>query len=322
MVQHERSPSLFRTISNAAVHKDSGLEIRNLELWEPETFMAHHMTNIASALATTGGNHVPVCQLPIQPVPEVQFINPERRNEHHQNSISDQTVRCHSIKTAGETMKWLVPFLVALGTLGALAEAVNPPTLMTERGTLVYSSDLNAPFDAGWKVAKGDWKVVDGVLNGTQLAADNHGAVARYAMTFKDIIIQYDVKLGAGKATSLSINDAKGHICRITLTQKSFTATKDDHDHDGPNEGVKLGTGAFKSDANAWHTVLLELQGSEMLARVDDQVIVGQNPEIDVAKANFGLTVSGDGVQFRNLRVWEALPNASWAETRAKIMKP
>jgi hypothetical protein len=219
-------------------------------------------------------------------------------------------------------MRWLAPFLIALGTLGALAADANPPTLMTERGKLVYSSDLNAPLDSGWKVAKGDWKVVDGVLNGTQLEADHHGAVARYALGFKDIVIQYDVKLGAGKATSLSINDAKGHICRISLTPKGFTATKDDHDHEGPNKAVTLGTKALKSDANTWHAVLLELRGPEMLARVDDQVIVGQNPEIDVEKANFGLTVSGQGVQFRNLRVWEALPNASWAETRAKLTKP
>lgn len=219
-------------------------------------------------------------------------------------------------------MRWLAPFLIALGTLGALAADVNPLTLMTERGKLVYSSDLNAPLDSGWKVAKGDWKVVDGVLNGTQLEADHHGAVARYALGFKDIVIQYDVKLGTGKATSLSINDAKGHICRISLTPKGFTATKDDHDHEGPNKAVTLGTKALKSDANTWHTVLLELRGPEMLARVDDQVIVGQNPEIDVEKANFGLTVGGQGVQFRNLRVWEALPNASWAETRAKLAKP
>jgi Domain of Unknown Function (DUF1080) len=280
------------------------------------------MANIASVSATTGGNHVPVCQLQIQPVPEVQSWNLEQSNERRSSCVSGQTVRRHRITTAGKTMKGLVPLLIALGTLGAFAEAVNPPTLMTERGTLVYSSDLNAPFDAGWKIAKGDWKVVDGVLNGAQLAADNHGAVARYAMTFKDIIIQYDVKLGAGKATSLSINDAKGHICRISLTPKGFTATKDDHDHDGPNKDVTLGTQTLKSDVNAWHTVLLELRGAELLARVDDQVIVRQNPEIDVTKANFGLTVSGQGVQFRNLRVWEALPNASWAETRAKLAKP
>jgi Domain of Unknown Function (DUF1080) len=216
-------------------------------------------------------------------------------------------------------MRWLAPFLIALG---ALAADVNPPTLMTQRGALAYSSDLNAPLDSGWKVAKGDWKIVDGVLSGTELEADHHGAVARYAMAFKDIIIQYEVKFGAGKATSLSINDAKGHICRISLSPKGFTASKDDHDHDGPNKGVTLGTKALKLEADAWHTVLLELRGSEMLARVDDQVIVGQNPEIDVEKANFGLTVGGQGVSFRNLRVWEALPNVNWAETRAKLTKP
>jgi hypothetical protein len=36
-------------------------------------------------------------------------------------------------------------------------------------------------------------------------------------------------------------------------------------------------------------------------------------------KANFGFTINGQSVSFKNLRVWEATPNKSWAETKAKL---
>lgn len=218
-------------------------------------------------------------------------------------------------------IRWLVPLVLALGSLGTLAADANPPTIMTERGEVVYSNDLNAPLEKTWKIAKGDWKITDGVLSGTELESDHHGAVARYGLEFRDIVIQYEVKLGAAKVTTLSINDAKSHICRISLSATGFTAQKDDHDHDGPNKGVVFGKKTLKLGSD-WHTVVLELQGTEMLAHVDDAVIYGSSPEIDVPKANFGLTVGGAGAQFRNLRVWPALPNPKWAQTRAALTKP
>ncbi len=37
------------------------------------------------------------------------------------------------------------------------------------------------------------------------------------------------------------------------------------------------------------------------------------------SEANFGFTVAGEGASFRNLRVWEALPNPNWAATKKAL---
>ena len=45
----------------------------------------------------------------------------------------------------------------------------------------------------------------------------------------------------------------------------------------------------------------------------------GSHNGIDVKKTNFGLTVGGGSVSFKDLRVWEALPNQAWEATRARL---
>ena len=65
---------------------------------------------------------------------------------------------------------------------------------------------------------------------------------------------------------------------------------------------------------------LVEILGQEMLASIDgDKIGFGANELIGTEKANFGLVVSGQTASFKNLRVWEALPNKNWSETKAKL---
>ena len=71
-----------------------------------------------------------------------------------------------------------------------------------------------------------------------------------------------------------------------------------------------------------WHTVVVEIRGSELLARLDgDKVAFGSDPAIDMEKTNYGLTVAGETVSFKNFRVWEATPNSSWEATKANWPK-
>jgi hypothetical protein len=43
--------------------------------------------------------------------------------------------------------------------------------------------------------------------------------------------------------------------------------------------------------------------------------VTGAVPE----KANFGFTVAGTSAAFRNVQVWEALPNSTWEATKEKL---
>lgn len=220
--------------------------------------------------------------------------------------------------------------LLALILKGPLS-AAEPKTLMTERGKLLLSEDFAQPVKAfegakpadwqsGWRLKPGRWEFTDGGLKGTELKADKHGAVARYKAPFKDVVIQYDVRLDGCRTTTLSINDAKGHVCRVLLTPTGLTAQKDDHDHEGPDKAVKFGTVATPLPAGQWKTVVLELKGEEMVAHIDGRAVAGADPLLGGEKANFGFTVTGESASFRNLRVWEARPNPGWSKAKAQLV--
>lgn len=247
--------------------------------------------------------------------------------------------------------------LAAFSAAAVLADETLPKTLMTERGKLLLSEDFAKPvaqaaqpapaakgaatpaeapaskpapaakptaaaraeWTAGWRLRPGKWEFSDGAMKGAELKADMHGAVARYPFKFKDAIIQYDVRLDGCKTTTFSVNDAKAHVCRVLLNKDGFRAQKDDHDHDGPDKPKPFNMVAVPPTPGTWLTVLIEIKGDEMVATINGQSSSGADPLIGTEKANFGFTVAGESASFRNLRVWEALPNANWAANKKLI---
>lgn len=246
--------------------------------------------------------------------------------------------------------------LVAFSASAVLADETLPKTLMTERGKLLLSEDFAKPvtqaalpapaakgaakdaatktdapatkpataaaraeWTTGWRLRPGKWEFADGAMKGAELKADMHGAVARYPFKFKDAVIQYDVRLDGCKTTTFSVNDAKAHVCRVLLNKDGFRAQKDDHDHDGPDKPKPFNMVAAPPTPGTWQTVLIEIKGDEMVATINGQSSAGTDPLIATDKANFGFTVAGESASFRNLRVWEALPNANWAANKKLI---
>jgi hypothetical protein len=196
----------------------------------------------------------------------------------------------------------------------------DPATLLTERGKQLLADDFAAVPAKPWNVGKGKWEVVDGALRVAELPSDMHGAVARRPLNVKDVVIQYGFKLDGCKQTSLSINDAKGHCCRVVLSPTGLQVRKDSHDKNVTDKGALLGEVKKAIKPGEWHTVVVELYGKEMLARLDGEVVAfGAHDSLDVTKTNFGLTCAGEAVWFRNLRVWEAQPNKGWEATKAKL---
>ncbi len=223
----------------------------------------------------------------------------------------------------------LFPRLLSLGVsllfvgLGALAaDTPEPKTLLTERGKLLFRDDLGKPLGKEWKAAKGKWEVVNGAVRGSELKADMHGAVVRHAMPFQDVVIQYDFKLDGARQTTLSINAAKGHLCRVAVNPTGFSVRKDSLDKNKTDKAAVLDTRTTSITPNTWHTLVIELRGTEMLATLDGkETAFGSHPGLSMAKANFGFTVAGESVSFRNLRVWEGLPNKSWEATKARLLQ-
>jgi hypothetical protein len=159
-----------------------------------------------------------------------------------------------------------------------------------------------------WRIAKGSWKIVDGAWQGAEIPADMHGAVARYPLAFTDGVLEFDFRLDGAKGISLSINDAKGHVCRLSIRPTGFQVTKDDHDHGGPDRRVVLADEQRPLQSGAWYHARVELAGPKMTAQIGDAAepgrkVGGEHAMLGVTKANFGFTVSGSSASFKNLKV-------------------
>jgi hypothetical protein len=217
----------------------------------------------------------------------------------------------------------LLPFLLLVVVAAFAADATaEPKTVMTERGKLLFSDDLTQAPGKEWKTGKGKWEVSDGALKGVELKEDMHGAVMRHPMKFENVVIQYSFKLDGAKTTTLSINSAKGHACRVLITLAGFSVRKDSTDKNETDKAVVLDTKKMEIKQGVWHTLVVELQGNQMLATLDGkETIFGEHDGIKGEKANLGLTVAGESVSFKHLRVWEATANKNWEAAKAKLLE-
>jgi hypothetical protein len=196
-----------------------------------------------------------------------------------------------------------------------------PATHMVERGKLVFAENFAAKPAAPWKIGKGQWEVVDGALKGSELKADMHGAVMRRGQNFRSAVFQYSFKLDGCRQTTFSVNAAKGHLCRCLINPNGFAVQKDSSDHGATDKPAVLERKAVAIKPGVWHTIVIELQGPEMLACLDgEHVAFGANEALDKPKANVGLTVAGESASFKDFIMWEAEPKSGWAETRAKLL--
>jgi hypothetical protein len=198
-----------------------------------------------------------------------------------------------------------------------------PKTAMLSTGKLLLSDDLNAELGKDWKVGKGKWEPVEGAIRGSELKADMHGAVARRNLAFKDAVIAFSVKLDGTKRVSLSLNGAKGHVSRVVIRPTEITVQKDDQDgENGPDKAVPLDTATTTVKTGEWHTVVVELNGPNILATLDGKhVAFGTHAAIDQEKTNLGLTVAGEFASFRDLRIWESTGVLKeWESTRTRLL--
>jgi hypothetical protein len=207
------------------------------------------------------------------------------------------------------------------------AQTLEPRTLMTNRGVTLLEDRLSVTSD-GWKIGKGAWTFADGGLNGKELPADKHAATYRRMLEFQDGVIQFEFKLDGAKLLTFSLNDAEGHVARVLVDAKGFQARKDDHDHAGPDKSLQFNRVDATISAGRWYTMLIEIRGSEMLARlVTDDALSLERPLVSFGgheliaspKSNIGFTVQGASASFRNLRVQQALENDTWADTKRQL---
>ncbi len=201
-------------------------------------------------------------------------------------------------------------FAVLSGVLaaGRLAGAENDKSTsaVDEKAVwkLLYSEDFSSSASPDWNLNHGTWKTVDGAWQGAEEPADKHAAAARHEFKFDDALLELDFKFDGAKMVSISINDAKNHLCRVQILPDRFRVMKDDHDGPkGPDKGQMLAEKQIELKPGVWHHVRVEFKGQQMTTTIDDASAGGEHAQIALPKANLGLVVGGQTASFRNLRL-------------------
>lgn len=236
--------------------------------------------------------------------------------------------------------------------LSSLAMAGDPATLMTTRGRLLASEDFAAPpapFTgkplgfasgfSGWRYNSGSsggksgrWEVANDEFRGIETPGANHPATASFGISYQNVIIQCEVRLNdvpdeGRKYRSLFVKatDAKDYVISLSLGQGGLFLTPYDADKINPATKQREKGATVKLlkpiKLNEWHTVVLEIQGDEVVGTLDTDSITLSNPLIGTAKHSLMLG-AGTEASFRKLRVWEALPNAEWEKNKAALIAP
>lgn len=218
-------------------------------------------------------------------------------------------------------------FLLAASVLFGFSSFINagapkdaPATLMLAPGKLLVGEDLNQPFGKEWFGNPGKWEIVDGVTRGSERTEDMHGAVRRRNVQFDRAVVQFQFRLEGAKMTTLSMNAEKGHVCRVKINTDGFSVVRD-ADKVKKDKPVILDEAKVKIEPKVWHTMVVEMAGKDMLAKLDGKAIAfGSHDGLTTTKHSVGFTVQGESVSFKNLRVYQGELLMSWEETKTKLI--
>jgi hypothetical protein len=206
--------------------------------------------------------------------------------------------------------------------LASVAFAGDMQPLMTVKGKQLMNEEFTgSSLPPTWKAAKGKWTIEDGALRGDELAADKHAAVAGADLKHANAIYQFDFKFSpTAKGAAFSLNNAKGHVCRVTLARDGFSLNKDGSKTDKADTAKKLDSCKVDFQNGQWYTMIVEINGDEMLARVDDQhFALGSDAKLNGEKTIVRFPITGEGMYFDNVKVWEATANPDWTATKSKL---
>ncbi len=197
----------------------------------------------------------------------------------------------------------------------SLAAAPLEPTL-GQRGRLL----LDEPFDAdalpkGWNKNTGLLSVAGGVLHASEVAAEKHAGAFRKQLPLHDAAVQLDFRLEGATTFHVGFDPApgtlkkKGHLFSVIITEQTWSITEHNDKADPKSKSVVHARAATAFPRGQWFTLLLEMKGNDVVARID-----GHEPLRATAK---DFHVKKPGLVFRvggkpelealvdNVKVWE-----------------
>jgi hypothetical protein len=192
---------------------------------------------------------------------------------------------------------------------------------MCKKGELLWEEKWEgAELPKDWYKGKGNWQVESGNLKGAELPADAHHAYTSRKVTDSNAIIQFSFKLDGAKWMG-GFFDGKEHVSALSLNPDSFNIKR--MSGIGPtSKSTEIDSSRVKLNDGAWHTVVWEIYGDEMVATIDDQQMVlakadGLSSDRNHLELNTG---GGQWALFKDVKVWKAELDEKWPAKRPVII--
>lgn len=161
-----------------------------------------------------------------------------------------------------------------------------------------------------WQAAIGQWQVKDGALHGDEVAEDNHASSCTWKLDATDMILSAQFRLGGAGHVAFGCRDTIAphhHLARTFVSKDGIWITR----MSGiakTTKSEKLAELKTPLDPDAWHEIVIEIQGDQYRARVDGHVVEARHERYRDAKGIVALITKGQGAQFKNVAIWHARP--------------
>jgi hypothetical protein len=165
-----------------------------------------------------------------------------------------------------------------------------------------------------WNSTTGDWKIVDGVLRGSEKPAEKHSAATRRVVETKNAVYELKFRFTkTAKAFHFGFDPAKGelekkgHLFSVIVTPTSWKVLKHvdkNRRTEDPNETLAEQKTEFNRDE--WYTLRVTTWGKYVTARIEGKkVLKASHSTFAVKKPTLVFRVLGDGVEIDDIHVWK-----------------
>jgi hypothetical protein len=164
-----------------------------------------------------------------------------------------------------------------------------------------------------WNATTGSWKIVDGVLRGSEIEDEKHSAATRRLVETKNAVYELRFRfINNAKAFHFGFDPApgelkkKGHLFSVIVTPESWQVMKHvdkDRREEDPNETLAEQKTSFKP--GEWYSLQVTTWDTHVTARIDGkEPLKASHPTFSVKKPTLVFRCLGDGVEIDDIRVW------------------
>jgi hypothetical protein len=200
-------------------------------------------------------------------------------------------------------------------------KTAEPKVWMTKKGDLLWEEKWEGTaLPKDWYKGQGNWTVESGSLKGAELPADKHHAYTSRKITEINVVIQFSFKLDGAKWLG-GFFDGKEHVSALSLNPDGFNIKR--MSGIGPtSKSTEIDSSKMKLNDGAWHTVVWEIYGDEMVATIDDlQMVLAKAEGLSSDRNHLELnTGGGEWALFKDVKVWKAELDDRWPQKRAQLI--